>query len=185
MASTFLGRLELGRRFSLSVLSRALSVALLFLASLPLWASGICQAKETCPWLNEATAAGFLSGSVTSTVTHPYKNKDDADCEFIHRDGATVTALQIEVETMSDITAQFPSYLGKCAANPTPLKAIGNLAVACAVDEKKGRYSELIVGRVRERAFVVRINSNADESTRENFHERVKQVAEQVAGFLF
>jgi hypothetical protein len=183
MASTFLGCLEQKTRISLSAPGRTSSIALLLLASLTLWAAAICQAKETCPWLNEATAAGFLDGTVTANVTHPYKDKDDANCEFIHREGTIVTVLQIEVETMSD--KQFPSYLGKCGANPQPVKAIGNQAVACTLNEKKGRYSELVIGRVRERAFVVRISSNTDESTRETLRERAKRIAEQVAGFLF
>jgi hypothetical protein len=163
--------------------ARLLPSIVLFL--LPLCLSGASHANETCPWLNEATAGGFLNGSVTSSVTHPYRDKDDANCEFIQRDGSTVTKLEIEVETMSGPDARFASYLAKCGAHPQPVKAIGNEAVACSLDEKKGKYSELVIGRVRDRTFLVRINSNSDESTRITLRSRAQRIAEQVAGFLF
>jgi hypothetical protein len=158
---------------------------LFLLSALALWTPRACKANEICPWLNDATAAGFLGGTVTSTVTHPSTDKNDANCEFIHRDGAVVTTLQIEVKTMSTPTTQFASHLAACGTHSEPVKAIGNEAVACGQDQKKGKYSESIVGRVRDRAFIVRINSMGDESDRDTTAVRARKIAEQVAGFLF
>jgi hypothetical protein len=117
----------------------------------------LCCAENVCPWLNSATAAGFLGGPVTASVS-------PAVCEFVH-DQAT---LHIEVRVKpASITA-------KCEAG-IPLKAIGNEAVACSTS---GR--EMVIGRVRDQRFVVWIQSS-DPAVK----TRVRKVAEQVAGILF
>jgi len=53
-----------------------------------------------------------------------------------------------------------------------PLKAIGTEALAC-----RGETGEQVVGRVRDRAFLVRITTND--------REKVRKVAEMVAGSMF
>lgn len=176
---------DLGRLSSLSKPGNTQVVIVLLLSSWLLSTPGHCRANETCPWLNEATAAGFLDGSVTSIVTYPHKDKNDANCGFIHRDGAIVTTLQIEVETMSTPPTQFQSYLAECGPNPEPVRAIGNEAVACSLEEKKGNFTDFVVGRVRDRVFVVRIRAKGDESERAKFAVRARKIAEQVAGILF
>jgi hypothetical protein len=185
MKSMFSGALNRRQRFSPCKPGYMQIVILVLLLSLPLSVPGICRANETCPWLNEATAAGFLDGSLTGLVTYPQQNKDDANCVFIHRDGAVVATLQIEVKTMSAPSAQFPSHLAECGPNPKPVKAIGNEAVSCSLDRKNGKFSESVVGRVRDRAFVVRINAKGDPSVRATMAVRVRKIAEQVAGILF
>jgi hypothetical protein len=162
-------------------------VLLLSLFSVAVCIPRTCEAKENCPWLNEATAAGALQGPDTSTVTHPNNNKDDATCEFIHRDGSSASVLRIEVETIGGAPGAFAGYVARCGQNSVPLKAIGNEAVACSVDDrnKKGWVSEQIVGRVRDRAFTVRISSNAASPERGALREAARKIAEQVAGFLF
>jgi hypothetical protein len=177
--------LDRSQRHSLSALRHTALVVVVLAMCLAACAPGICQAKETCPWLNEATAAGFLNTSATSSVTHPNKNKGDATCEFIHRDGSVLTELRIEVETMSGPPATFASYAARCGSNASPLTAIGNEAVACGSDGKKGQLSEQVVGRVRDRAFIVLVSSNADLSDRDVLRNKARKVAEQVAGFLF
>ena len=107
-------------------------LVLVFLA-LSLCAPALCAASENCPWLNAATAAGALKGSVTFTVTHPAADKTDATCEFVHREGAVLSKLQIEVETMKDPSREFVSYTAKCGRNATPLRAIGNEALLCSL----------------------------------------------------
>jgi hypothetical protein len=155
-----------------------------------------------CPWINEATAAGFLHGDVTMTVTHTSNGADkaaaaaatatgtsvtvgDATCEFVRHDAAGVTKLRIEVVTMSDVAAAFPGFRGRCGADSQPVRAIGNEAVVCgATAAVRGGVAEQVVGRVRERAFVVSISAGAgtDQAT---LRETTLRVAEQVAGFLF
>jgi hypothetical protein len=174
------------RNFPRALSSTRFLIVLLVL-SMRAGVPGVCEAKENCPWLNEATAAGALEGPVTATVTHPNNNKDDATCAFTHRNGAVTTGLQIEVETMSGAPGAFAEYVGRCGANSVPVKAIGNEAVACSFDDrkKKGWVSEQVVGRVRDRAFTVRISSNAESPVRSALREEARKIAEQVAGFLF
>jgi hypothetical protein len=161
-----------------------------------------CHAKEMCPWINEATASGFLHGDVTMTVTHTSTGADkaaaaaaaatgtsvtvgDATCEFVRHNASGVTTLRIEVVTMSDVAAAFPGFRGRCGTDSQPVRAIGNEAVVCGMAAAaRGRVAEQVVGRVRERAFVVSISSGAgtDPAT---LRETTLRVAEQVAGFLF
>jgi hypothetical protein len=153
------------------------------------------EAKETCPWLNEATAAGFLDGSVTSTVTFAIKDKTDANysdtekndatCEFVRHQGSLVMSLRIEVETITGPSDSFESYLARCGPHAAPLTAIGNEAVACGFDGKKNQVSEQVVSRVRGRAFTVRITSNSNSLDRGALRDKTRSVAEQIAGFLF
>jgi hypothetical protein len=157
----------------------------IMLFSLPLCFPGISRAKQTCPWLNQATAAGFLDGNVTSTVTHSDANKNDANCDFTLRHGSAVTVLRIEVQTMTAPRADFASYVARCGAHFAPLKAIGNEAFACGFDGERKEVSEQVVGRVRDRAFTVRFTSNSRLSDRTVLREKAQKVAEQVAGFLF
>jgi hypothetical protein len=164
------------------------------LLALPLCAPAVCAASENCPWLNAATAAGALKGSVTFTVTHPGAgktgadkpgaDKTDATCEFIHREGAVLSKLQIEVETMKDPSREFASYTAKCGRNATLLRAIGNEALLCSL-RSKNQYSEQVVSRVRERAFLVRVSSNSSGPERTELLDQSQKIAEQVAGFLF
>jgi hypothetical protein len=164
-----------------------------------------CHAKEMCPWINEQTAAGFLKGDVTTTVTHASTGADkaavaaatvtgisatigDATCEFVHRDASGgVTRLRIEVVTMGDVAAAFPAYRGRCGTSGQPVRAIGNEAEVCTMAAGRGAgmgVGEQVVSRVRDRAFVVSIAAGAgtDQAT---LRETTLRVAEQVAGFLF
>jgi hypothetical protein len=167
-------------------------------------AAGVAShAKEACPWINDATASGFLRGDVATTVTHTSGGVDkaeaaaatatgtsvtigDATCEFVRHDAAGVTKLRIEVVTMSNIAAAFPGFRGRCGADGQLVRAIGNEAVVCGMTGSvaHGGVAEQVVGRVRERAFVVSISSGAgaDQAT---LRETTLRVAEQVAGFLF
>jgi hypothetical protein len=174
--------LDCNSRRPLLCLRIAIPLALAFLALL---ATNSCQAKEACPWLNEATAGGFLDGAVRSTVTHTTKNPDDANCEFILRNGPTTMVLRIDVETLAKWPADFAPYVARCGQQAEPLKAIGDEAVVCSLDGKKREVSEQVIGRVRDRAFTVRITFNVDGKNRDVMREKAKRVAEQVAGFLF
>jgi hypothetical protein len=89
---------------------------------------------------------------------------------------------------MTDIPKQFPTYLAQCPPKSAPLRAIGNEAVMCSLQGKGDQYAEIVVGRVRDQAFVVSVSSsvqNDPSMTRETRRERANLVAEQVAGILF
>jgi hypothetical protein len=148
----------------------------------------MCQTSERCPWLNTATAAGTLNGPVTFTVTHSGEYKQDATCEFVHQEGDVVTRLRIEVQTMKDPKSEFASYSAKCGQDATPLRAIGNEAKVCNLHQQN-EFLEQVVSRVRERAFMVSVTSNAtalgSSELRDDLREKAQKIAEQVAGFLF
>ncbi|MGA3042358.1 MAG: hypothetical protein ABSF54_16365 [Bryobacteraceae bacterium] len=140
---------------------------LLALACLP----SLAGAAETCPWLNVATASGFLGAHITSSSVRHAQSNDDATCEFISAEGS----LAVAVQTMPSPAADFPSYLARCHSPAEPLQAIGNKAVVCS-----DAGAQQVIGRVRNRAFVIRIKAPGRD-----LREKARKVAEQVAGILF
>jgi len=152
------------------------SLLLVLLLALPSFAG----APASCPWLNAATAGGFLGGAVTSVTVKLATAGDDASCDFVRHEGSLALELRIEVETMRSPAKDFASYAARCHSAAVPLKAIGNEALACG-DEG----AEQVVGRVRDRAFLVRL-STSDRSTQPStLRDKARKVAEQVAGILF
>jgi hypothetical protein len=144
------------------------------------------QAQAKCPWINEATAVGILGGPVA--VTTKISEQGNGVCEFSWQQGAVLRQLNVSVNVMTDIPKQFPTYLSQCPPKSTPLRAIGNEAVVCSVRGKGDQYEEKVVGRVRDKAFVVGVSSNVpdDQSmTQETRRKKANLVAEQVAGILF
>jgi hypothetical protein len=133
--------------------------------------AGMATGEERCPWLNVATASGFLGGALHMTLT-------SASCEFVRQDGGHEMTLRIEVGSMSAPHAQ-------CGSGAEPLKAIGNEALACTYEGKAGWIAEQVTGRVRDQAFLVRISSNDRSTAPKTIREKVRKVAEQVAGILF
>jgi hypothetical protein len=140
----------------------------------------IGQAAEGCPWLNAATASGILGGPVAITVTRA-KTGDDATCDFVRHEGSLVQELRIEVETMRSPAKAFASYVARCHSTAVPLKAIGNEALACS----DGQLAEQVVGRVRDRAFLVRISTTDRSGQQTVLRDKIRKIAEQVAGILF
>jgi hypothetical protein len=173
----------------------------------------LCRAQETCSWLNAATAGGLLGGTVTATVTRPAPKPpdaqpanvasaygpmsanpsgttysgyqvDDSDCTFDRHPPAT-GKLRIQVLTVSDKEKAFLSNTARCGALGTPLKAIGNEAMACDLREKSGRVAEQVVGRVRDRVFVIDLRIGDRSITQAALREKAETAAEIVAGNLF
>lgn len=124
------------------------------------------RAENSCPYLNLATASGVLAGPAASQVSGD-------TCLFTHDS----SELRIEVQTMN-----LP-YKPNCGLSSTSVKAIGNEAYACSIDAKGGIIAEQVVGRVRDRAFLVRLASRS--IPRPALREKARSVAEQVAGTLF
>jgi hypothetical protein len=128
-------------------------------------------AEDRCPWLNAATAGGVLGGTVHAVVT-------PASCEFVRQSGGHDIALRIEVGPVSAPHTQ-------CGAKAEPLKAIGNEALACTYEGKESWMGEQVTGRVRDQAFLVRVSTNDKSAASKTLREKARNVAEQVAGFLF
>lgn len=174
----------------------------------------LCHAQNSCSWINAATAGGVLGGTVSARVTQantklaggrpanaisgagplsadPEGQKyagnaiDDSDCTFARRSGAVSAELKIEVRTMSQPAKEYGHYSARCARSGTSLKAVGTEAEACSVAEKLGQITELVIGRVRDRAFVIRFSMTDSSVTHEVVREKALRVADQVAGNLF
>ncbi|SRR5579864_9127510 len=145
----------------------------LLLAIVPI----VVHAEDKCPWINAATAAGMLGGAVKSTVSR-------TACEFVRQDTSSEWALRIEVETMS-APGEFVSRAAHCGSVAEALTAIGNEAVACTYSGKKGQTAEQVLGRVRNQAFLVRVSTSDGSGAAKEMREKARNIAEQVAGFLF
>jgi hypothetical protein len=157
-------------------------VLVLAMACLP----SIGGAVERCPWLNAATAGGVLGGAVTDVTVKRAQAGDDASCDFVRHEGSLVLELRVETETLGSSAKDFASYAARCRSDVVPLKAIGNEALACSNNEiGDGRLGEQVMGRVRERAFLVRISTNDGSAQRSELRDKARKVAEMVAGFLF
>lgn len=142
-------------------------------------------ATQICPWLNAATAAGILEGSVTVSVSYSDQHKTDGVCEFTHKADHAVRTLRIEVDSMTDRTQEFPRYFARCGEDAKPVKAIGNEAAACSSTGTKNQIAEQVVSRVRDRAFVVGVSSTGSALKRDVIRDKAQKVAQQVAGILF
>ena len=142
-------------------------------------------AEVQCPWLNSATAAGVLGGEVQADVT-ALTPQGDTTCDFKHMEHSGFSSLTIAVHTMALPSKNFASYLARCTGTAVSLKAIGNEAVQCV--QNNGSSGEQIIGRVRDRAFVIdlkRGSTGQRGSTASGLSEEARNVAEQVAGALF
>jgi hypothetical protein len=173
----------------LGVLFRARIVSLLLGALVLLCVPSRNEAKDSCPWINEATASGALDGAVTATVARPEISKDteEATCIFLRQTGSSAIELRIEVETLRGAPGAYASYAETCGPDGAPLRAIGNEAVTCSYTDKKRKkwVSEQVVGRVRDHAFTVRFSSSAASPDRAVLREKARKMAEQLAGYLF
>ena len=125
---------------------------------------------EGCAWINAGTVEGILGGDVETHVTQK-------SCVFEHRGG---DKLSIVVETMTNPQSRFTKYLSACKSKPVPLEAVGNEAVTCSA-----RHTGLVIGRVRDRAFVIRVTTNDRGATKEVLESKAEEAARHVAGNLF
>ena len=146
----------------------------------------LCRA-ENCPWLNAATAGGLLGGDVSMKVIHT--NATDTTCNFTLESSSGASTLQIAVHTMTAVHDEFQKYVSQCGSVRVPLGAVGNEAVQCR-DIRSTQSTNQIISRVRERAFLLvwttpcSSASNPPEAEQE-MQEKMRNVAEQVAGSLF
>ncbi|HEX4022156.1 MAG TPA: hypothetical protein VHX63_13500 [Acidobacteriaceae bacterium] len=136
-------------------------------------------------WINIATATGLLNGPV-SLQMHDTAGNGDA-CLFSYQHEVTMRDLRIAVRDMKDRDKDMKVYESQCRSRIAPLKGIGDEAVLCGVDSRS-LHGEQVIGWVRDKIFVVRVDTNAGKDpymTRDMLQEKVKNAAEQVAGNLF
>jgi len=143
-------------------------------------------AQEACPWLNPATAGGALDATAEMSVTHPNaEHKGDVTCDFIKQQGSITRELRIEVHTITKAGNEYAVAIERCSSKPVALKAVGNEALTCSLDSNKLR-AEQVVGRMRDRVFVVQIKTNDTSwAPPELLREKTRTAAEMVASNLF
>jgi hypothetical protein len=140
-----------------------------------------------CPWLNEATASGLLGVDAEGTYVAGTDGQP-ATCTFTEKDEGGARSLAIVVENSSDPRARMSAIVRACVDSAAPLTAIGNEAVSCAADNRRGQQSERAIGHVRGQVFTITIKSTMKDDpilTRDALKTRIYTAAEQVAGNLF
>jgi len=147
----------------------------------------ICQAKNNCAWINEATASGLLGGDAEGAFTEASAG-EPAVCTFIQKSAGATRTLRVTLELAPDGHARLESAALACGTDATSLKAIGNEAMMCAADDRKGGLGERVVGRVRDQIFTITISTSLKGDpllTRETLKAKIYTAAEQVSGNLF
>jgi hypothetical protein len=145
------------------------------------------HASNACPWLTEATASGIL-GVNAEGAYQPAAGTQPATCTFTEKEEGGARTLTITVETANDPQARVNDLVRTCADSPSPLRAIGNEAVTCAVDVRRGQLTERTIGRVRGQIFTITLKSALKDDpilTRDVVKGHLYTAAEQVAGNLF
>ena len=150
-------------------------------------AATLCHATNNCPWLNEATASGLLGGDAVGEFTAGAANQP-SECAFTQKDTTAVRTLRIRVQVTPDYKTAYQTATQACGTDVEPLHAIGNEAILCAADDRKGALGERAVGRVRDQVFTITISSTLKGNmhlTRSMLKTKTSTAAEQVAGNLF
>lgn len=145
------------------------------------------HAANNCPWLNEATASGFLAGNATGDYLPPAAGKA-AICTFTRTEAGVTRELIITVEIAANPHDRLTALEHACGAQSEPLQAVGNEAVQCATITRNRSHSERVIGRVRDQVFTIDITTTAKQDPVLDSHELVMRsmtAAAQVSGNLF
>jgi hypothetical protein len=159
---------------------------LMLLVLLAPWPA-ICQMNTGCPWLNVATATGVLRTAESGPMATLAQGGKPA-CDFTYHDATASRELKITVELVKDPQQAMTAYQARCGSSATPVRAIGNEAVTCAVDSKGKSYGQQVIGVVRDQIFTVTVLTSAKNDPampREALEEKSRNISEQVAGALF
>jgi hypothetical protein len=164
-------------------MKRSLRLALTSLIiSIPL----ACKAESICPWLNQATASGLVGKEMNQPEVSGVP--PNTTCAFHSQKGGEITDLAIQVIQMNDFQKEYGAYKGKCGVDKSALRAIGNEADMCPVDTLPGTRGERVIGRVRDRAYIITVSTSGrfkPSFNRDTMESQARAVAEQVAGILF
>ncbi len=145
-------------------------------------AASAAHADNVCRWMSAATASSFL-GVHAGLTSAAGSAEGDSACQFTGRRGAALSTLSIEVFLLK-APADYARYAARCGSDRTALRGIGNEAVACSAG-RPGDRSSLVIGRVRDRAFAVRVHTSDASAVPAALDEGARRAAEQVAGALF
>lgn len=176
------------RRFEIWVARRFYSGRSIAVALAAVAISVGCHAQNNCPWLNVATASGALGAPTTLTLN---KISDSSTiCIFKSQSGSPAQSLSVSVTVVANsqnAEQGLKTSEKRCTSSATPLKAIGNDAVLCT-DNAAASHGEQVIGRVRDQIFIISMTAEAapsHDTANDAMTEKVKSIAEQVAGNLF
>ncbi|MGB7986869.1 MAG: hypothetical protein WCF54_17020 [Terracidiphilus sp.] len=167
----------------LNMKSKVLTTLGICLLALP----GFCRAANNCTWINEATVSGLLGGMAIVEVTEADTNGTTI-CEFTQQGDGFKRVFRLTVDVTSEAHARLESLVPSCKIDAFPLKAIGNEAQACTMNDLKSGQGERAIGRVRDQLFTILIYTSLKDDpilTRETLKIRINTAAELVAGNLF
>jgi hypothetical protein len=145
------------------------------------------QANRNCPWINQATASGLLGGEAASEVSAAAVGGPTV-CTFTQQAADLKRTLRVTVGIATDPHARLEEVARICGTDLSPIKAIGNEAMICAADDRKGGLGEHVVGRVRDQVLTITIASSRKADpilNRDALKTKISAAAEQVAGNLF
>jgi hypothetical protein len=109
-------------------------------------------------------------------------------CTFTQQGTGVTRTLRVTVEIATEPHVRMGAVAQVCGSDASPIKAIGNEALVCAADDRKGGLGERVVGRVRDQVFTITIASTLKTDpilNREALKAKIYTAAEQVAGNLF
>lgn len=140
----------------------------------------LLYASTSCPVLNTATARGAIGEEQLKLIRS--ETSGGYTCQFT----GIQTDLTIKISTLASPTdfSHFAEAQCRGGRELAPLKAIGNEAITCSMGDK-GRLVGKVIGRVRNKAFVIRLTSTDQMTSAKSLQSKAAAVAEQVAGNLF
>ena len=87
---------------------------------------------------------------------------------------------------MGDSANEFAGFLTQCGGTMSALKGIGNEAFQCLLKQDFSDGREHVIGRVRDRVFVLIVSHAAATGvSKDGLRDDTRNIAEQVAGSLF
>lgn len=147
-----------------------------------LLSAALCGAQDTCPWINAATVIDAPNASV-SDVQGSVANNGNL-CAFHYRKADDFYNVQIAIHAAAGNSSDMAADEARCKSGKMDLPHIGNEAVLCST----GAHGERVIGRVRDKIFVINIDVKAGHDSTDrtkSLGDMATMMAAQVAGNLF
>lgn len=127
---------------------------------------------------------------VEASLKLEHMGATDTVCTFTPQQGESGAELQITVLTLTNIHEEYKHYAEMCKNDATSMRAVGNEAEECSSRGANNMRVEKVVGRVRNRAFILSWTIPNPETgpnalSQETVREKMRNLSEQVAGSMF
>jgi hypothetical protein len=146
-------------------------------------ATALGQTNPACPWVALGTAERLLGGEAVVAVH--LDGNTGGTCRFTRRSGNNTASIEVQIGPMDS---------HPCPPDSERLKALGNEAVQCRLDDSAAQKSDRIAGRIRRVFFVVTVINIPGATKPEPSDARLadayaasplERLAEQVVGNLY